>query len=477
MQRNKNTKSLSEINSYCQESSIMVDIFNKLLNNFDLRYINSLFSDVKKRGVEGSKIFRSLFVFRFLDFNNVAQLMNSGVSEELSHKKDVFYDFLNNPKIQWRKIMLLFVKQVCNLVFTKSEDTNDLPTCLVVDDSLLDKSGKTMEFVGKVFDHCTHTYRLGIKILTLGYTDGKTFLPLDFSIHNEPGKNGKRGLKTKELKSQFTKIRDQQSNGHERAEEVSVDKITNAINMIKRCTKKWLKVEYVLADSWFICEKFIKGIKEINPKVDVIGLMKMNRSIMIGEKQYKANKIPEIKRKHIVHSRKFKCSYISIKITYKGIQMKGYWVKMNGQNQWKLLVSTNDTLTFSKAMNIYKQRWSIEVFFKDCKQNLGLNNCQSKDFDAHIATITIVFMNYMVLALKKRFEDYETLGILFKDFKNIMVKQTIIQRIWSVLIQLFDSVFALMGVDWTLFISTLIEKQEEILKNLNNALTSLYTPS
>ncbi len=473
MQHNKNTKSLSEIKSYCQNSSVIVGIFNQLIGRFDLRYINKLFSGTKKRGVDGSNIFQTLFVFRFLDFSNVSQLMQSGFSKELTHQKDVLYDFLNNEKIRWRAITLLFFKQVIGLINENAEQDTDEPKCLVLDDTLLGKSGRSMEFIGKVFDHCTHTYQLGMKMLALGYTDGRTFLPLDFSIHNEPGKKKKRGLKAKELKAQFSKSRSPESAGYDRASEVSVDKITIALKMIKRCSKKWLKVDYVLTDSWFICERFIKGTLEINPKLHIIGLMKTNRNVTINGKTYKANTVPEIKRRNISHSRKFKCSYISLKIVCKDIEMRGYWVKMNGQNNWKLLVSTNDKLTFTKAMGIYKQRWSIEVFFRDCKQNLGLEACQSKDFDAHIATVSIVFMNYMVLALKKRFEDYETLGVLFKDFKDIMLKDTIIQKIWEILIQLFDSVFALMGIDWTLFISTLINKQDEVLKNLNNTLNSL----
>jgi hypothetical protein len=477
MQQDKNTKSLSEIASYCQNSSSMVDIFNKLLGTFDLRYINKLFSGAKKRGIDGSKIFQTLFVFRLLDFSNVAQLMQSGFSKELSHKKDVFYDFLNNTKIHWRSIMFLFFKQVYHLIDVKSDQNSDEVKCLIIDDTQLNKTGKTMEFIGKVFDHCTHTYQLGMKMLTLGYTDGKTFLPIDFSIHNEAGKHGKRGLKTKELKAQFSKNRPPKSAGYEREAEVSMDKISVALKMIKHSIKKWLKVDYVLADSWFICEKFIKGIKDINPKLHIIGLMKMNRIVVINGNSYKANKIPELKWRDIKQSRKLKCSYISLKITYKDMEMRGYWIKMNGQNTWNLLVSTNEKLTFVKAMTIYKHRWSIEVFFKDCKQNLGLNECQSKDFDAHIATISIVFMNYIVLALKKRFEDYETLGKLFRDFKGMILKQTVIQRIWNVLTQLFDSVFALMGVDWIMFISTLIDKQDEILQNLNNALESLYSSS
>lgn len=211
MQQNKNTKSLSEINSYCQNTSVMVGIFNQLLGKIDLRYINKLFSGVKKRGVDGSKIIQTLFVFRFMDFNNVAQLMQSGFSKELSHKKDVLYDFLNNANIHWRSIMLLFFKQTRHLIEVNSDQNADDPKCLIIDDTQLDKTGKTIEFIGKVFDHCSHTYQLGMKVLTLGYSDGKTFLPIDFSVHNESGKQGKRGLKTKELKAQFSKKRNSKS--------------------------------------------------------------------------------------------------------------------------------------------------------------------------------------------------------------------------------------------------------------------------
>lgn len=112
MQRNKSKKTLSEIHTYCGDSLILSDIFSKLLKQFDLRYINKLLSNVKLRGVDGKYIFQTLFLFRFLDFNNIHQLMQSGLSKELSHKKDVLYDFQNNPKINWRSIVMLLFKQI-----------------------------------------------------------------------------------------------------------------------------------------------------------------------------------------------------------------------------------------------------------------------------------------------------------------------------------------------------------------------------
>lgn len=45
----------------------------------------------------------------------------------------------------------------------------------------------------------------------------------------------------------------------------------------------------------------------------------------------------------------------------------------------------------------------------------------SADFDAHITHVTIVYMNYMVLSLKKRFQDYETLGEMFRYTKQCLL--------------------------------------------------------
>lgn len=474
MQRNKGNNSLSEISSYFEDFSLLADIFRKLLGGFDLRYINSLFSQSKKRGVEGKGVFQTLFLLQFLDFDNIHQLILSGISKEFHHKKDVFYDFMKNPRIDWRRILGLFSKQTLKILIQKAEEQTT-PKFLIVDDTLYEKTGRKIEFIGKVFDHSTHIFKLGMKVLTLGYTDGKTFIPLNFSIHNEPGKNGKRGLKAKDLKTQYTKKRALDSPGYQRESEVSKDKISVSLQMITLSQNKGIKADYVLADSWFIGERFIRGVKTIDENMEVIGLMKMNRKITINGKGYKANTIPEIKRKDIHYSSKLKCHYISMRMLYKEIEMRGFWVRMNGQNTWKLLISTDIKLTFIKAMRYYQNRWAIEVFFRDCKQNLGLENCQSTDLDAHVASISIVFMNYMVLALKKRFEDYETLGMLFRDFKEIMLKQTIIQRIWELLFLFFDSFLVRLNVEWERFISEIINNQQIIENQIEKTFSSLFS--
>lgn len=414
MQHNKDKKNISEIRDYCEDSVKLITTFKGLLRVFNLNYINSLLSKSKTKGIDTKQLFQIIFSLPFLDLKNIHQLTISGHSKQISFKKDVFYDFMKNPRIDWRKIVHLFCKQI-TLTISKESDVaaNKLPNCLVVDDSLLSKSGKRIEFIGKVYDHCSHTYSLGMKLLTLGFCDGKTFLPLDFSLHNEPGKTQKRGLRPTVLKQQYSKQRNNTSAGCKRALEVSEDKISTSLTMVKTAIGKGVKAKYVLVDSWFTSEKFIAGIHKIKDSLFVIGLMKTNRIITIDGKKHKANLVPELKRKHIKYSKKLKCHYISFQLNYKGIELKAYWVRMNGQQSWKMLISSDLNLTFAKAMEYYQIRWSIEVFFKDCKQNLRLNACQSTDFDAHIAHISrplqkqanllgINFLGKFALFLSKR---------------------------------------------------------------------------
>lgn len=87
--------------------------------------------------------------------------------------------------------------------------------------------------MGKLFDHCSGKYQLEMKAMTCGLWDGKGFVPLIFSLHNGPGKNKNRGMKAKEIDSQFNKERQADSPGFQRIEHLSINKIIMAIQMVK----------------------------------------------------------------------------------------------------------------------------------------------------------------------------------------------------------------------------------------------------
>ena len=73
------------------------------------------------------------------------------------------------------------------------------------------------------------------------------------------------------------------------------------------------------------------------------------------------------------------------------------------------MLTTDLAIKFDKAYKTYATRWTIEVFHKEAKQYLNLGKCQSQDFDAQIAATTISLIQYNVLSLVRRINDYETI--------------------------------------------------------------------
>ena len=86
-------------------------------------------------------------------------------------------------------------------------------------------------------------------------------------------------------------------------------------------------------------------------------------------------------------------------------------------------------------------------FFHQSKQYLGLGKCQSNDLDAHFTDVTVSMIQYILLTLRKRFEDYETKGALFKDSQEQMLELTLMHRLWGLFVEIVTQLTELFGVD------------------------------
>ena len=135
--------------------------------------------------------------------------------------------------------------------------------------------------------------------------------------------------------------------------------------------------------------------------------------------------------------------------------------------KWHGLLTTNLDLSFEQAYKIYSKRWSIEVFFKESKQHLGLGKCQSQDFDAQIASITISMLQYNTLSVAKRFSDYETIGGLFRTANSEITGLTITERIWLIIIKIAAELADLLDIDTEVLIEKIISHNQRFEKLLN----------
>jgi hypothetical protein len=62
----------------------------------------------------------------------------------------------------------------------------------------------------------------------------------------------------------------------------------------------------------------------------------------------------------------------------------------------------------------------------------------------------------MMLSLRKRFDDYETMSEVFRAFKNELLEITLVEKLWQIIEVLYQEIFAELGVDWEIFLNKLV---------------------
>ena len=135
-----------------------------------------------------------------------------------------------------------------------------------------------------------------------------------------------------------------------------------------------------------------------------------------------------------------------MQVTYKDYPVKLFFSRFGKRGKWHLILTTDTSLCYLKVMEHYQVRWTIEVFFKESKQYLNLGGCQSKNFDAQIADTTISMIQYILLTLRKRFDDYETRGEIFRSTGEEMLEQTLHVRLWELLIMIMKTIIETLDI-------------------------------
>ena len=413
------------------------------------------FNSYKSKGFDVSVLLLSLFIFR-LRGESIYRMQNRARNFLESIDDNTFYRLMNNQWMDWRKLLLGFAKQFAAHVKAKGDYLSGT-TCFVLDDTDIEKTGKTIEFIGRVFNHVTKLYPLGFKMLLLGFWDGKTLVATDFSLHREKGEKGTYGLSKKELKSQFRKKRDSKSPGHKRDLELDLKKGEVAVSMLRRAVKNGFIASYVLMDSWFVNDYMIKSIRSIKKgAMHLLGMCKIDRrKYLVGNREMNAHQlIVKNQRKNSKYSRKHKSTYISMVVDYKGEKVRLFFIRYNNAKNWTLLLTTDLTLSFVRAIELYQIRWTIEVLFKECKQYLRLGASQNTDFDGQIADATIVLATHTILSLQKRFSSYETMGELFRETQQQLLELTL----WERLVKVFFKMLVLMATILNIDVEEMMEK-------------------
>jgi len=416
--------------------------------------ISRILKGIKTKGFDSLSIIQFLACLPLMGLYTIGGIYPSEYSNFVLCKKDVFYRLKNNPNIPWRKLVYSIARRFLKLSQPAClEGDTESPKYFIFDDTDVQKTGQKIEGVGNIWSHVQHGSILGYKILVLGIYDGASFIPLDFSIHREKGKKKDRpfGLKPEKLAAQFTKERTENQSGYERKQELDSKKTDSIIKMMQNAIRQGIKADFVLCDSWFFNFNLLSFV--VKKGMTLISEVKMGKiNFSYNGKKYSPKALLSIHKGKTKFCRKLKMHYIALNLEYKGIKIKLFFVRYANQSKWRIIMNSDTKMSFIETMENYQIRWTIEVFFKETKQYLGLAKCQSNDFDAHIAHVSITCILFMALALKKRVDCHQTIGGLFREAKVEMNEKTLAAKMWVLFCKIIQSLTTFFDFEPKIFL-------------------------
>lgn len=386
---------LSEKTPFEQDSIKSVEIF---MSEFEVGKALKKSNAYKVKGVPVITLFKYLVTLVFIGKSFFTDLRSRHPLVS-GFEKDTVYRFLNRSTFNWSVFMLTIATKLTDFFFSLT--SSDRVSAFVVDDSVYHRPySKKMELASNTYDHAasgTARYKVGFRMLTLGWTDGFSFVPLLF-----------RHLSSADEKNRYCEedaTIDKRTCGGKLRKDALIKGTDMMIVLLAKARKYSIKAKHVLFDSWFAHPSTICAI-------DKLGLFSVCRvknsskqKFMYEGEKMSTKEIYSINKKRPGRSRYLLSVDIAV-CDKEGntVDAKLVYIRDRGnRKKWIALLSTDTSLTEEDVIALYGKRWDIEVFFKMCKSYLALaKEFQQLSYDAITAHTAIVMLRYMMLSYEKR---------------------------------------------------------------------------
>jgi hypothetical protein len=383
----------------------LISTINAFFHTFGVASLLKCVGAYKVKGVPTMKLFRELFSLVFL--HRTLFRFISSTSQETG--KDTFYRFINSCRINWMKFTTLLAAKVVRDMIEPLTDKTRV-NVFIVDDTPYERNrSKKVELLSRVYDHCKKTYFRGFRLLTLGFSDGNSFIPVNSCL-----------LASEDKAKRFHEVNaaDKRTSGCKQRRLAQSGAPTAMKEMIRQALDTGLRAPYVLFDSWFSFPCHILALKA--EMLDVIARVKKTSKVHYRYKgeMLSAPAIFKMNKKRRGRSKYLLSIPIEVCDAKKNRAIPAKLVYVRNKKKPKdyvILLSTDVSLPGEEVIRIYGKRWDIEVFFKACKSYLHLGKeCASRSFDAMTAYTAVVFARYTMLSLESRIQcDGRAFGAMF----------------------------------------------------------------
>lgn len=419
---------MSIITSNNQNKNEISSSIDTFFQRFNVSTIAKKSNAQKEKGVNFLVLFRYLVTTLFSNRSAFRDFQLH--QEELGFSDKTFRNLLNNGKINWQRFLILLSKQV--IAFIRPLTEKDRKEVFIVDDSMYERlNAKNVELCGWQYDHTDHKNKKGFRFLQLGWSDGNTFLPVAFSL-----------LSASKKVREVEKI-DHRTHAGRRKAQAQRKGTDVLIELLQAALKEGIQAKYVLFDSWFSSPKMFHALRGLN--LHAVCMVKRSKKVYYryhGE-WVDVKTIFQIEKKRRGRSRYLLSVCVESELEGKILPIKLVYVRnRNKRNDYLVLATTDLSLNEDEIIQLYGKRWSIEVYFKICKQHLRLVKYQGLSYDGIFAHTITVAVSYLILAVQHREQaDERTMGELFylmiEELSDISFSEAIVQ-----LLELFKEVFA-----------------------------------
>ena len=336
-----------------------------------------------------------------------------GRNEDGQRKHDILYGILRREDINWRNL----AASLSGRVAAQTDLGPAARRAFVVDDSIKIRRGKKVEGSSSHWDHNQGRTVRGHQVVELGIASEAGFLPVDRQIFM-----GEKNAVDKPEDNDFRDGRNAAARDMDRAKnETKHDMLRR---MIAAALRAGHKATYMLGDAWFGCKENIASALEC----DLEAIFQMKRGLMkyrIDDPNapgatsngiaYTAHQLYE-KHKRKMRKAAKESRYKTCRLTvWINLETKPHrqpqWRQVvvvlsapakqqegpNASDRWVIFLCTELKASAEHVLSIYSLRWSIEVYFKEAKQNFGWLAEQSGRYEYAYASVHLAAMRYTLL--------------------------------------------------------------------------------
>ena len=252
----------------------------------------------------------------------------------------------------------------------------------MIDDTGSHKTGHHIEAATWFWDHSKPGFAFGHQLVTSQYVTKKFHVPLHYRLYRKKSNDEKESFKSK---------------------------LDLAIELIDSAVDAGIDFSCVIGDCWYFCDKIIRHLASIAK--DWIFASKPNRKILINNQW--------VKLKNFVKTLS-KSEFKQVTITKTNGDTLTVWtyaktVRMSKVGRVKVvisylkepfvgnpffLVTNRKEWTIGKILTNYAQRWPIETFYRDAKQNLGFESYEVRMLQGIRRHWDLVFLAYTLLQIQ-----------------------------------------------------------------------------